>query len=128
MSDTVLKSEEQEDDILGMRMPLKMRCRTTLKSRFQIKGLWTLRLIALTLCNICGLWYGFLAGQSNKSFPAHEGIEECDKCRYKSSLRKHLKDHNKRTHLGIKIHCPQFHKLRLILLCKSDCQPIFFKN
>ena len=31
MSDTVLKSEEQEDDILGMRMPLNMKCRTTLK-------------------------------------------------------------------------------------------------
>ena len=31
MIDTVPKSEEQEDDILGMRMPLKMRCRAKLK-------------------------------------------------------------------------------------------------
>ena len=40
-----------------MRMPLNMRCRT-LKWRFHIKGFWTLRLIALKVCDV---WPGNLS-------------------------------------------------------------------
>ena len=40
------------------------------------------------------LCYGVFA----KSAPAHEGTEKCDKCSYKQSSWKKLKDHNERTH------------------------------
>jgi hypothetical protein len=41
-----------------------------------------------------------LAGQA-KSFPEREGLENCNRCRYKLSLVKHCKDHIVRTNLRI---------------------------
>ena len=43
-----------------------------------------------------------------KSSSAHERINKCNKCSYRSPLRKNLKYCNNRTYSGIKFQCNQF--------------------
>ena len=93
------------ESLLSKNMPLNMKkCRNNINIEVPVKRFMDMK---ADIVKGLGLW---VPAELIKSSPAHEGIETSNMCRYKSSPKKHLKDHNNRTHLEITFQCYQCYK------------------